>query len=165
MIATNYPHIAVWALRLGIIGPWTSGAGPKMRPDLNQQPKKTYNNLLFDPINKTRLKSPYPVKNPELGSFERVLGLACLWSSGAIVVGCPFWQYQWPWWDLNHRPIDREPQASSTEPRLPTTFDPIKGFEFFSIFWFQLIVIFSHYKNIIHCCDPKRSVLQTIHKL
>ena len=54
--------------------------------------------------NHVRLKSPYHVSNPELGSFsKRVLRLICLCSTGAIVIGCPSWHHQWPWWDSNSR--------------------------------------------------------------
>ena len=66
-----------------------------------------------------RLKSPYLVRNPESGFFsERVLGLISLWSIGAIMVGCPSWHHQLPWWNSNPRSIDHEPQALSTEPIL-----------------------------------------------
>ena len=45
---------------------------------------------LFVKKNHVRLKSPYHVSNPELGSFsKRVLRLICLCSTGAIVIGCP----------------------------------------------------------------------------
>ena len=43
-------------------------------------------------------KVSLPCEKPWIGLFsERVLGLICLWSTGAIVVGCPSWQHQWPW--------------------------------------------------------------------
>ena len=59
---------------------------------------------LFVKKNHIRLKSPYHVSNPDLGSFsKRVLRLIFLCSTGAIVIGCPSWHHQWPWWDSNSR--------------------------------------------------------------
>ena len=54
-------------------------------------------------------KVSIPCGKPQIGFFsERVLGLICLWSTGAIVVGCSSWHHQWPWWDLNPFTISRK---------------------------------------------------------
>ena len=50
--------------------------------------------------------------------FWAGLGTGYLWSTGAVVAGCPSWHRQWPWWDLNIGLLDHEPQVLSTEPYL-----------------------------------------------
>mgnify|MGYP001796808135 CR=1 FL=1 len=72
--------------------------------------------------NSRLFKFSIPCEKPWIGLFERVLGLICLWSTGAIG------------WDLDQRPIDHEPQPLSTE-------QSDSFFFFFSCTWAKLILI------------------------